>query len=160
MTVETIVDVQETPQRKLSEHFRISIVEMLTIAAMWLFLSQHFITIPLFCVAVWINCRSKSGWLSLACWIAVVISMFAPYDIRIADMSSQYRGAPRQHVRVVPYVAGMPMHTRLMANYGEYYSCGCVAVPMAPRGVVSIAIRVPRVGSVPSAPTLQESGEP
>ena len=120
--------------------FRLNVCDIVVVLAIWALMSQKFVGVLLLAPLLMTQhrrCGRGVRVLALAVWAA---ALFVPYDVRIRELSGQYRGTPRAAVRVVPYVSGMPAHTRLIRRFGEYYTSGCVAVPLAPRRVLSVSL--------------------
>src|SRR5262245_32193924 len=93
----------------------------------------RWITLPLLPIAIALWWGSPAGRRLALGWVAwsfVALSLVSPIDVNPFGTKSHH-GELGKGIRLVPLVYGMPMHTRLIAKYGEYYSGGC-CVPLFP----------------------------
>lgn len=120
------------------DQLKITVVELVVFALIWL-MTFRLIAIPLFILAFWCSWPGRSRVARYASKSILVLSLLAPFDVRIAELSSAHHGMSQARVSVVPYANGVPpAHTSLIAKYGEYYSGAC-AFP--PRWVISISLK-------------------
>lgn len=69
---------------------------------------------------------SRRVWLSVGGAVVLAVSLFLPFDVAIGSYHYGMRmGTSPGGPHLVEFVVGMPMHTRLIENYGEYISGGC-----------------------------------
>lgn len=79
----------------------------------------------------WPRCRYKL--FVIPATIGVAVSLFLPFDITIGSYYfGSRRGTSQGGPHFVRFVVGLPMHTRLIQNYGEYMTAGCTWPAMFP----------------------------
>jgi hypothetical protein len=69
-------------------------------------------------------------------WLLFFVTFFLPVDIDIANCHGRRRGVSPGGPHWVRLVKGLPMHSRLIAKYGEYISGGCLTSGLEPRWVL------------------------
>jgi hypothetical protein len=70
------------------------------------------------------------GVLKYVASLSIIISAISPIDVALFGQPV-HCGNSKSGLRLVPLVYGMPMHTRLVAKFGEYYAGGC-SMPIWP----------------------------
>lgn len=94
-------------------------------------LSFILIAIGILLVAGFTPCRRRLFVIPAATIIA--ISLFLPFDIALGSYHfGSRRGTSSGSPHFVPFVVGMPMHTRLIERYGEYVTAGCTWPALLP----------------------------
>lgn len=94
-------------------------------------LSLTLIAIGVLLVAGLTPCRRRLFVIPAAAIIA--ISLFLPFDVALGSYHfGSRRGASSGSPHFVPFVVGMPMHTRLVERYGEYVTAGCTWPALLP----------------------------
>jgi hypothetical protein len=87
-------------------------------------LSFSLIAVSVALVACFARCRSKS--FVIPAIVALAISLFLPFDIALGSYHfGTRRGRSPGGPHFAEFVVGLPMHTQLIARYGEYISGGC-----------------------------------
>jgi len=90
----------------------------------WRLLAFCILAVLLTTLAVYPS--SRRSWFSVAAAVVLVVSLFLPFDVAIGSFHYGMRmGASPGGPHFVEFVVGMPMHTRLIEDYGEYISGGC-----------------------------------
>lgn len=127
----------ETRSTDSAGHSGTSLVTLLVVLALWFFFAFRLIALPFAALAVWYSRHSGNRRARIACWGLFAGSLLLPLDVRIAEVSRFHRGSSATRVRLVPYVSGMPAHTRLIEEHGEYYTG---PGPLPPRMILSISL--------------------
>jgi hypothetical protein len=104
------------------------------------FLSQGFRLISIPFLLAWIYAYwSRRGRYSpkraLCASFIFFATLFVPIDIDVGGWYDR-RGATPGGIHFVRNIPGMPMHTLLIEQYGEYISAGCCAGDFEPRWVL------------------------
>lgn len=90
-----------------------------------LVLSFRFLSLPLLIAGAVLAQRvgRRNPWV-IALRIAFFLSLLSPVDVNVLG-SYRGGGVRRSGPRLVRCVVGLPVHTSLIARYGEYCSLGC-----------------------------------
>jgi hypothetical protein len=71
--------------------------------------------------------------------VVIVISMLLPFDVALGNFHyGTRRGTSKGGPHLVLFVVGMPMHTKLIKEYGEYVSGGCAWPALYPPGWIFV----------------------
>lgn len=122
---------------------QITLVELIVFLLIWVMFLFRAIALPFLVLAFWCSRRGSSRVARYGSRSLLLLSLLVPFDVRFADFSGAHRGTPQNRIGVVPYVNGVPpAHTRLIQEYGEYYTGGWARVcAFPPRSIVSISLK-------------------
>lgn len=127
-------------KRKMRHGTNIKIVVVVTLLEIsvfqWRLLSFCILAVLIMTLALYPP--SRRSWFSVAGAVVLAVSLFLPFDIAVGSYHYGMRvGMSSGGPHLVEFVVGMPMHTRLIENYGEYISGGCTwPVPIPPRWIL------------------------
>lgn len=103
------------------------------------FASFRWISVALLVVAIAFTVWQRTARfrrLTWLLWAVVLASLFSPVDVAALG-PYRHHGVPKAGIRLVPLVGCSPMHTQLIAEYGEYYSGGGGPWPWGARWILT-----------------------
>jgi hypothetical protein len=104
---------------------------VLSVAIVLSLVNFRWIAMPFLAIAIGLSLCLPTGrgqvfaWLA---WAVLLVSFFSPVDLDPFH-AHMHSGNSGKGVRLVRLVYGMPRDTKLLAEYGEYYSGGCRTPP-------------------------------